>query len=313
MAWYGRRRTGGGNAGAPAAIAGLVLAMLGFLAVQTSTVVRSGMDRSRASMDGATASLTGFATTVSSWTVGFGGDAASRAEIERLQRENLELQRYKELSETMVLRMERYEQLLNLIGETQAPALTARVVAEIRGPFAAARIANAGHAEGVREGFAAVNANGLVGRVIRVGEHTSRILMVTDFNSRIPVMGQQSGDRALMVGDSESGARLVEPETPERIVPGEVWVTSGDDGQLPLGIRVGRAVLQGDEWRIQLSMTEGPVDFVRLAPPPDFAAPEAAPATDLDSAAPNTPKSLRSDAVVAAPAGAGASAGGAAE
>ncbi len=298
MAWYGRRRTGEANPGAPAAIAGLVLAMLGFLAVQTSTAVRSGMDRSRASMDGAAANLASFATSVTSWSIGFSGGA--QEEVERLQRENLELQRYKELSETMVLRMERYEQLLNLVGETQPPALTARVVAEVRGPFAAAKIANAGHAEGVREGFAAVNANGLVGRVIRVGEHTSRILMVTDFNSRIPVMGQQSGDRALMVGDSETGARLVEPETPERIVPGEIWVTSGDDGQLPLGIRVGRSVRQGDEWRIELSMQDGAVDFVRLAPPPDFAAPEAAPATELDGAAPNTPTSLRSEPVASA-------------
>lgn len=307
MAWYGRRRTGEANPGAPAAIAGLVLGMLGFLAVQTSTAVRNGIDSSRASMDGATANLASFATSMASWSFGFGGGAAND-EIARLQRENLELQRYKEMSETMVLRMERYEQLLNMVGETQAPAVTARVVAEIRGPFAAAKIANAGHAEGVREGFAAVNANGLVGRVIRVGEHTSRILMVTDFNSRIPVMGQQSGDRALMVGDSETGARLVEPETPDRIVPGEVWVTSGDDGQLPLGIRVGRAVKQGDEWRIDLSISDGPVDFVRLAPPPDFAPPEAAPATELDSAAPNSPTSLRSgDVAVEAEAGEDAS------
>ena len=117
----------------------------------------------------------------------------------------------------------------------------ARVVAEENGPFAATRIANAGAANGVREGFAAVNENGLVGRVIRVGEYTSRILLVTDFSSRIPVMGSQSGDRALLVGDGGSGATLAEPETPDKIIEGEMWVTSGDDGQMPLGVRVGRA------------------------------------------------------------------------
>ncbi len=97
--------------------------------------------------------------------------------------------------------------------------MTARVVAEERGPFAATRIANAGSANGVREGFAAVNEYGLVGRVVRVGEYTSRILLVTDFNSRIPVMGSRSGDRALLVGDSASGARLLEPETPDEDHP----------------------------------------------------------------------------------------------
>ena len=56
-----------------------------------------------------------------------------------------------------------------------------------------------------------------------------------------------------------------------------MWVTSGDDGQMPLGVRVGRARKEGDEWRVDLTMHDGPVDFVRLAPPPDFAAPEIAP------------------------------------
>jgi rod shape-determining protein MreC len=172
----------------------------------------------------------------------------------------------------------------------------ARVVAEENGPFAATRIANAGAANGVREGYAAVNENGLVGRVIRVGEYTSRILMVTDYDSRIPVMGSQSGDRALLRGDSVSGARLIEPETPDKIIEGEMWVTSGDDGQMPLGVRVGRARKDGKEWRVDLAMHDAAVDFVRLVPPPDFAAPEVAPPLSDGLPQKNNPDSLRSAA-----------------
>jgi hypothetical protein len=84
-------------------------------------------------------------------------------------------------------------------------------------------------------------------------------------------MGTLSGDRALLVGDSGSGAQLLEPETPDKIVAGEVWVTSGDDGKLPLGVRVGTARKDGATWRIDLAMESAPVDFVRLVPPPDFA------------------------------------------
>src|SRR5690606_5112708 len=112
---------------------------------------------------------------------------------------------------------------------------------------------------------------------IRVGEYTSRILLVTDFSSRIPVMGSQSGDRALLVGNGGAGAVLEEPETPDRIVEGEMWVTSGDDGQMPLGVRVGVARRTPEGWRIDLTMHEGAVDFLRLIPPPAFAAPEVAP------------------------------------
>jgi rod shape-determining protein MreC len=296
MAWYGRRRSGEPRVGARAVVVGLGVAMIGVLAVQTSDAVRDGIGLSRRTMDGATATVAKFSSGIGAWSIGFGRNKEDEAKIAELQAQVRDLARWKDLAETMTLRMARYEKMLNIVGETQGPAVTARVVAEERGPFAATRIANAGSANGVREGFAAVNEFGLVGRVVRVGEYTARILLVTDFNSRIPVMGSRSGDRALLVGDSASGARLIEPETPEKIIPGEMWVTSGDDGQMPLGVNVGRARLEKGEWRIDLTMNDAPVDYVRLVPPPDFAKPEAAPAIDIK----NGPSPNKADGLVSA-------------
>lgn len=303
MAWYGNRRSGQPRVGARAVVVGLGIAMIGVLAIQTSAVVRSGIEASRRSMDGTTASLAGFASGFAGWSFGFGRSAEDEARIQSLEAEVRDLHRWKDLAETMALRMERYEKLLDLVGETQGQSVTARVVAEENGPFAASKIANAGAANGVREGFAAVNEYGLVGRVVRVGEYTSRILLLTDFSSRIPVMGTKSGDRALLVGDNGTGARLLEPETPDQIIEGEVWVTSGDDGKMPLGVRVGTARKVGDEWRLDLSMEAAPVDFVRLVPPPDFASPDLVP--PLSGMQRNTDSTLRSvSAAPAAPAGA---------
>ncbi len=291
MAWYGRRRSGEPRVGARAVVVGLGISMVGVLAIQTSSAVRGGIDASRESMDGVAANLASFSSGITGWSFGFGRNAEDEAKIAELEARVRDLQRWKDLAETMALRMERYEKLLDLVGETQGQAVTARVVAEENGPFAATRIANAGAANGVREGFAVVNENGLVGRVIRVGEYTSRILLLTDFSSRIPVMGTLSGDRALLVGDSGAGAQLLEPETPDKIVAGEIWVTSGDDGKLPLGVRVGTARKDGATWRIDLAMESAPVDFVRLVPPPDFASPETAP--ELGGVERNTNDSLK--------------------
>lgn len=278
MAWYGSRRSGERRDGARAAVVGLGLAMLGVLAIQTSSVVRSSIEGSRRSMDGMTANLASFATGIASWQIGFGADKAAQEEIKRLRERLAEQEQWKTLAETQTLRMESYERLLDLMGETPSKAVMARVVADSDGPFAATVIANAGAEQGVKEGYAAVNGNGLVGRVVRVGERTSRVLLVTDFRSRIPVMGGQSQDRALLIGDRDGGARLTYPETPERIVEGETWYTSGDDGQIPAGIKVGRAHLVDGEWRVRLSMTDGHVDYVRLIPQPDFPRPEDNPA-----------------------------------
>jgi len=311
MAWYGNRRSGQPRPGARAVVVGLGLAMVGALAIQTSTAVRSGIETSRKSMDGTTASLAGVASGLAGWSFGFGRNQEDQARIAELEAQVRDLHRWKDLAETMALRMERYEKLLDLVGETQGQSVTARVVAEENGPFAASRIANAGAANGVREGFAAINEYGLVGRVVRVGEYTSRILMLTDFASRIPVLGTQSGDRALLVGDNGVGARLLEPETPDKIVPGEVWVTSGDDGKMPLGVRVGTARKVGEDWVLDLALDAGPIDFVRLVPPPDFADPDLVP--PLGGVQRNTDSTLRTvSAAPIAPAQATAAPSGAA-
>ena len=292
MAWYGRRRSGEPRVGARAIVVGLGLAMVGVLAIQTSTTVRSGIDISRRSMDAVTVRLTNFSSGMSGWSFGFGRSKEDLARIAELEAEVRDLHRWKDLAETMTLRMERYEKLLGLVGETQGLSVMARVVAEENGPFAASRIANAGAANGVRAGYSARNENGLVGRVVRVGEYTSRILLVSDAASSIPVMGSQSGDRALLVGQGGSGAMLEEPETPDKIIDGEIWVTSGDDGQTPLGIRVGRARRTPTGWAVDLAMREGPVDFIRLVPPPDFASPETVPALGQGLPQKNTENNL---------------------
>jgi rod shape-determining protein MreC len=248
--------------------------MVGLLAIQTSSAVSDGVDAGRRAVDGAvaaTAELT--AGPRGGFALPFGSSAEDRAEIERLRAEVRRLERFEHVAQAMALRMAEYERILDVMGEPEGGEVTARVVAEMDGPFSASRLANAGFAQGVADGFAAVNEKGLVGRVVRTGEHTSRILLVTDYNSRIPVMGAISQDRALLVGDRGEGARLREAETPDRIVEGEMWVTSGDDGQAP-GVRVGRARRDGADWRIDLAMHEAPLDYVRLVPPPAFPAPE---------------------------------------
>ena len=67
MAWYGNRRSGQPRVGARAVVVGLGIAMVGALAIQTSSTVRSGIDASRRSMDGTTASLAGFASGLAGW------------------------------------------------------------------------------------------------------------------------------------------------------------------------------------------------------------------------------------------------------
>src|SRR5262245_57680368 len=137
MAWYGRRRSGEPRVGARAIVVGLGLSMIGVLAIQTSPAVRGGIDASRRSMDQTTANLARFSSGIGSWQIGFGNTKESQDKINALQQEltaaERDRQRWKDLAETMTLRMQRYETLLNLVGETQGATVMARVVAEEKG------------------------------------------------------------------------------------------------------------------------------------------------------------------------------------
>ena len=83
----------------------------------------------------------------------------------------------------------------------QAPAyVTARVVADDGGIYARAVLLSVGPNHFIRKGQIALDERGLVGRVTDVGARSARVLLITDMNSRIPVVLEGAGAQAIMVG-----------------------------------------------------------------------------------------------------------------
>lgn len=118
--------------------------------------------------------------------------------------------------------------------------LTASVVADPGGPYVRTLIVRAGSEEGVRRGMAVINADGFIGRITEVGRHASRVLLVTDLNSRIPVQLAASGRRALLSGANGRRMRLNYVPPNVSVSVGALILTSGHGGVLPRGIPVGR-------------------------------------------------------------------------
>ncbi|MEO0817211.1 MAG: rod shape-determining protein MreC [Pseudomonadota bacterium] len=205
------------------------------------------------------------------------GHGAKERRIRELEARVQELSRYEAAARSMAARLDAYESMLAAMGEPPAKGATARVVSEIDGPFSETLLANAGRAQGVEEDFIALNEGGLVGRVIHVGERSSRILLVTDFNSRIPVMGESSGVRAIVFGDRDGVGTLSDLPEAENFVAGERILTSGEGGLFPRGYVIGWARAEGESWRVAFSKAETRGGFVRLIPPQTIPTPEDVP------------------------------------
>jgi rod shape-determining protein MreC len=143
--------------------------------------------------------------------------------------------------------------------------VAARVVLDARGPFANTRLANAGKEKGVVIGNPVMSETGLVGRVVGVGDGISRILLLTDVTSRVPVLIDRTNARAILTGDGGRNPTLDYLRGAGAVQNGDRVLTSGDGGVIPRGLPVGTAVKGLDgRWRIRLAADEGGIEFVRI-------------------------------------------------
>lgn len=190
-------------------------------------------------------------------------------QIKELQTEIRELTQYKHAYISMTDRMKAYERILNMVGEPPENGVTARVTAETDGPFKRTLLANAGSNVGVQNGSVALNESGVVGRVITLGKRSSRILRVSDFNSRVPVLGELSGVRAILYGGRDGIGNLRDLPEKTDFVEGERILTSSEGGAFPRGLTVGTAFVSNDgDWRVKFASTGREGGYVQLLPPP---------------------------------------------
>jgi rod shape-determining protein MreC len=184
---------------------------------------------------------------------------------QRLREENARLRAWYQLALSMRDKMDRYEEILALNPDPTAEAILARVIAETDGPFVKTRVLNAGANQGVAEDQAVLSEHGLVGRVVSAGQRSSRVLLLKDLNSRVPVMIERNDVRAILAGDNSERPQLRYLRPGHGLVSGDRVVTSGDGGLLPRGLPVGETFVDGQgDWRVRLYSDDGPVDYVRV-------------------------------------------------
>jgi rod shape-determining protein MreC len=155
--------------------------------------------------------------------------------------------------------------LLNFPVDPLTRSVTGRVIGDSGGSFVRSILVAAGAEAGVAKGQAATTGEGLVGRVSEVGERSARILLVTDLNSRIPVVIESTRDRAVLAGDNTARPRLLYLSQDARVSPGDRIVTSGHGGALPPGLAVGVVAEVGERGvQVQPYVDWARLEYVRL-------------------------------------------------
>jgi rod shape-determining protein MreC len=186
------------------------------------------------------------------------------AENELFRRERLEVEGRLQRLEALEMENTRLRELLDSTARIGSRALVAEILSvdlKYRQRFEL----NRGLRDGVFVGQALIDAQGVVGQVVRVGPLTSEAVLITDADHALPVSVNRNGLRTIAYGTGDSGRlRLRDLTTNANIVVGDLLISSGLGGVFPAGYPVAR-VLE-----------------VRVRPDQSFAEIIAEPASALD-------------------------------
>ncbi|MSO99233.1 MAG: rod shape-determining protein MreC [Rhodospirillaceae bacterium] len=191
--------------------------------------------------------------------------AAIREQNSALRDANEQLLQWQAIAQKLESENRSLKSLLALVPEPTAAFVSARVVGDTGGTFAQSILVTAGASDGVGKGDVVTTGEGLVGRVLQAGVHSSRVLLITDINSRIPVIVGEGANRAILVGDNGLRPRLLYVGAKTSIAPGDKVTTSGDAEAFPPGIPVGRvARVQDGVIEIEPFVSRDKLQHVRL-------------------------------------------------
>ena len=117
--------------------------------------------------------------------------------------------------------------------------LVAKVLIDKKSPFLKSIIVNKGSRDNVKLGMAVLDENYLVGKIVEVNYSTSRALLISDLNSKIPVGIEPGNIQSILSGTGKQNGKIEYLEREIVINDKSVVYTSGSGGLFKSGIPVG--------------------------------------------------------------------------
>ena len=121
----------------------------------------------------------------------------------------------------------------------ESEEIIAKILIDKKSPFLRSIIVNKGSAEGLKLGMAVLDNNYLIGKVVEVNFSTARVLLLSDLNSKIPIIIEPGAIEAILSGTGQHNGVIQYTKEKYIIDKESVVYTSGSGGLFKSGIPIG--------------------------------------------------------------------------
>ncbi len=180
-----------------------------------------------------------------------------KIELEKLKNKEFQVEFLKNQNDSL-------KRILESDVKIKGKSTLAKVLLDKDSPYLKSIVINRGSKSGISKGMPVVDGSYLVGKIVEVNFLSSRVLLLNDLNSRIPVTLGDESTQAILSG--KGGKKPLLEYLPELYTPSENLnvFTSGKDGIFIPGLPVGTTEIDGLEVKVKLFSDPNQLSFVTV-------------------------------------------------
>ena len=182
----------------------------------------------------------------------------------KLQEDYSQLKNEISKSEFLELENTQLRKLVDEQIESNSNLTSSRVMLDKQSPYLNSYVLNSGSNKKIKKGMAVLDGKNFIGRIVDVNFFSSRVLLVTDLNSKIPVVIQPSGHHAILSGHNIKEPTLEYLPEDHKISNKDKVYTSGKEGIFSPGIPIGEAKVNVDKVSVLLFSDLTQITFVNI-------------------------------------------------
>ena len=182
----------------------------------------------------------------------------------KLKEENIVLKNKIYNPDFLIFENKQLKKLLDEQVTSSVDLVSARVMIDKQSPYLNSFIINSGNNRNIKRGMAVLDGKNFIGRIVDVNFFSSRILLVSDLNSKIPVLIEPTGHHAILSGSGKIEPTLEYLPKNHLVKSGNKVYTSGKEGIFSQGIPIGEVRMDDKKIFVSLFSDLSQITFVNI-------------------------------------------------